>query len=66
MKGPTINGKPHSLIVMRVLERDEQGRPSKCIVGYDDTSFRLDDPGLPNEFMTAFVPTEMINKRTIN
>lgn len=61
MKGPVINGKQHSLIVLRVLEWDDSGRPSKCLIGYDDTVFKLDD-GQPNVFLTAFVYDEAVSK----
>jgi len=57
MKTRNIKGKEYSLIVLRVLEWDDQGRPSKTIIGYDDTTFRLDD-GTPNHFITAFVPVD--------
>jgi hypothetical protein len=53
-----IKGKPHSLVVLRVLEWDEKGRPSKCVIGYDDTTFRIDDE-TPNEFFTVLVPVGM-------
>jgi hypothetical protein len=64
MKGPTINGKPHDLIVLRVLEWDASGRPSKCEIGYDDTTFRLDDATKPNEFITAFAQTDSLKGAT--
>lgn len=60
MKGPIINGKPHDLVVLRVLEWDDKGRPSKAEIGYDDTTFRLDDPEKPNEFITAFAAAESL------
>lgn len=63
MKTVTIGGKIHALIVLRILEWDEQGRPSKAIIGHPDTVFRLDDPNQPNEFLTAFVSQEMLEKQ---
>lgn len=59
-----IRGKQYSLVVLRVLEWDEQGRPSKCIVGYDDTSFDLRDDAVSREFMTCYVLEEMTTPRT--
>lgn len=66
MKGPVINGKPHALVILRILEWDASGRPSKCIIGYDDTTFNLDEPNTPNEFLTAFINAEMIKTHTRN
>lgn len=62
-KHPLINGKPYTLVVMRVIEWDEKGRPSKCIVGHDDTTFDLRDDKVSREFMTAFIPAEMHEPR---
>lgn len=59
-----IKGKDYSIVILRVIERDGSGRPSKCVIGYDDTTFRLDDPKVSNEFITAFVPTDVIKKVT--
>ena len=59
-----INGKPYRLVVLRVLEWDELGRPSKCIVGYDDTTFDLRDEKVSREFMTAFVLEDMTKPQT--
>jgi hypothetical protein len=61
-----IRGKAHKLVVLRVLDWDELGRPSKCIVGYDDTTFDLRDESVSREFMTAYVPEEMVKPRTRN
>lgn len=60
----TIRGKEYSLVVLRILEWDENGRPSKCIIGHDDTVFRLSDQSEENHFLTAYVPTDMIRKAT--
>jgi len=59
MKGPVINGKQYVVVVLRPVEWDEQGRPSKVIVGYGNETFRLDDPNLANEFFVAFAPEGM-------
>lgn len=66
MKGPIINGKQYSLVVLRPTEWDDKGRPSKAIIGYDDATFRLDDPNQANEFLTAFVQSDSIKERTTN
>ena len=58
-----IKGQVHTLVLLRVLEWDDQGRPSKCIVGYDDTEFRIDNDQVSNEFMTAYVPKDMTTIR---
>ncbi len=64
MRNPLLNGKPHSLVVLRVLESDGAGRPSKCSIGYDDTTFDISDKQAhPNEFVTAFVPSHMTQTR---
>jgi hypothetical protein len=66
MKGPTINGKSYELVVLRILQWDNAGRPSKAEIGYDDTEFRLDDESKPNEFLSAFVPSDSIGKPRTN
>lgn len=63
MKSPFINGTQYELVVLRISDWDEQGRPSKAEIGYDDTSFRLDDPSKSNEFLTAFVPIFCIKSK---
>lgn len=64
MKGPSINGKPHQLVVLRITARDDMGRPSECLIGYDDTTFRVDDPSVSNDFLTAFVQADSVKPRT--
>lgn len=54
-----LRGEVHRLIVLKVVERDEAGRPSKCEVGYDDTTFQLADG---DEFITAWVPEKVCGK----
>lgn len=66
MKGPIVNGKQYNVVVLRPVEWDEQGRPTKVIVGYDNEKFRLDDPNLVNEFYTAFVPEKMTEPKARN
>lgn len=48
----TIGGKDYFLVVLKVLERDGQGRPIKFHCGYDDSVFQLSGD---EEFITAFV-----------
>lgn len=59
-----VNGKDHSAVVLRVTDWDEKGRPSKVVVGYDDTVFDLRDESQSREFYTALVPTVMTARRT--
>lgn len=63
-RGRQIKGRDYVLVVLRVHEWDEQGRPSKCTIGYDDTSFDLRDDAVSREFITAYVPAEMTTPRT--
>lgn len=65
MKGCVIKGEQYALVVLRITEWDAHGRPSKATIGYDDTTFRLDD-GTPNEFLTAFVKQDCVQPRTRN
>lgn len=60
MNGPIINGEEYTLIVLKVVERDERGRPSKVQVGYDDTTFNVADG---DEFLTAFVKTQTVTPK---
>lgn len=64
MKGPIINGEQYQIVVLRILEWDAAGRPSKAEIGYDDTTFRLDDAEKPNHFLTAFVKAESVKAAT--
>ncbi len=48
----TIKGDDYVLVVLKVLEKDGFGRPSKCQVGYDDTTFKLEGG---EEFVTAWM-----------
>lgn len=65
-RGPRINGKLYDLVVLRVLEWDAKGRPSKAVIGYDDTTFDLRDDQVSREFMTAFVPFDMTKPQSRN
>lgn len=56
-----IRGEPHSLVVMKVVESDAQGRPRKLEVIYDEESVAVKD-GF--EFITAYVPEKVVAKRT--
>lgn len=48
--------KEYILAVLQVLEHDSLGRPSKVMIGYDDTKFNVQGG---EEFWTAFLPVEM-------
>lgn len=50
-----IKGKDYQLVVLHVLERDAEGRPSKVTVGYDDTTFKVAGG---EQFLTAYVSVE--------
>lgn len=61
MNGPTINGDKYALVVLKVLERDETGRPAKVLMGYDDTTFSVEEGA---EFLTAFVKADLVKPAT--
>lgn len=63
MKTRSIRGKDHHLVVLHVIERDARGRPSKVIVGYDDSKFKVSGG---EEFFTAYVPVEMGKTRELH
>jgi hypothetical protein len=46
-----INDEEHVLIVLKVLDYDSKGRPSKVEIGYDDTTHHLVGG---ERFITAF------------
>lgn len=50
-----VGGKAYRLVVLRIMEWDEKGRPSKAIIGYGDTTFDLRDDSVSREFITGFV-----------
>lgn len=49
------------LVVLLVKGRDEHGRPRECAMGHEDTTFKLQGG---EEFITAWVPEKLVNKRT--
>jgi hypothetical protein len=53
VKHRTIAGKEHQLVVLKVTSRDERGRPKTCDVGFDDTTFKLEQN---DHFITCWVP----------
>lgn len=59
-----IRSKQYRLVVLRIMDWDERGRPSKCVIGHEDTIFDLTEDGGSREFMTAFVPADMLEPRT--
>jgi len=54
--------KGHTLVILRVRERDAFGRPTKCDVGYEDTTFQQLKDG--DEFITAYVPKKLVLPKT--
>lgn len=60
MNGPIINGEQYQLIILRVKARDPEGRPSEAQLGYDDTTFEVQEG---TEFITAFVPAHTVAPR---
>lgn len=52
IKTRTIRNETYILVVLRVIERDGHGRPSKCEVGFDDSVFKIKGG---EEFITAWV-----------
>ena len=58
VKGP--KGKPYRLVLIKVLSRDGQGRPSECVIGYDETEFTLEGGEV---FITGFVPVDQVAKK---
>lgn len=59
MKTREIKGKDYVLVVLRITDWDDKGRPSAATIGWDDSTFDLRDPKVSREFMTAWVPAEM-------
>lgn len=47
--------------VFRVLTKDEKGRPEECVFLPEDRIVELNKNG-GDEFMTAFVPVDLIDK----
>ena len=56
----TIKGENHIAIVLRVAQRDEQGRPSLYTVIYPEGIANLKDPMQENEFAIAWVRDVMV------
>lgn len=56
-----IRGKLYELVVLKVLERDAQGRPSKFECGYDDSVFKIDGG---EDFITAYIHQDSLAPRT--
>lgn len=52
MKRRNIKGHDHVLVVLKTLERDAFGRPTKVEVGYDDSVFKLEGG---EEFYTGYI-----------
>lgn len=60
MKELTLGAERYVLVVLRILEVDAHGRPSKCEVGYDDTTFHLSEDQAKNHFITAYVKEDLV------
>ena len=54
-----IRGEEYALVVLKITGRDRHGRPSAAVIGYDDTSFHVEDG---DEFITAWVKAEFTRK----
>lgn len=61
MRKKTIQGKDCVLVVLKVEERDEFGRPRKVTVGFDDSTFKLEGG---EEFYTAWISAEAAHIET--
>jgi hypothetical protein len=53
------NGKVHDLALFRILDRDAQGRPKGLELIYDENIVHIEGG---EEFMTGFLPREMVKK----
>lgn len=56
-----INGERHTPIVLKVRERDDFGRPTLCEVGYEDSSFSVEDGA---EFLVVWAKRKTVAPRT--
>jgi hypothetical protein len=65
-KGPVINGEQYDTVVFRVTEWDDKGRPSKALIGYDDTTFDLRDDAVSREFLVGFLKHDCVQPQTRN
>ena len=57
-----VRGERHELVVLRVDELDEWGRPLKVSVMYEGDVANLRD-GSSTNFVTAFVPAKAIRSK---
>jgi hypothetical protein len=57
VKGPVINGEPHSVVVFLVCGRRATGEPRECKLVLDDEKIELKGG---EEFITAFIPTKVL------
>lgn len=57
MKKRNIKGHEYVLVVLKTLERDDFGRPTKVEVGYDDVTFDLKGG---EQFYTGFISATAI------
>jgi hypothetical protein len=57
-----LNGEPHCLVILKVLDRDPHGRPNRVQVVYDDTKIPVHE-GL--QLHTAWVHESATEKTGI-
>lgn len=55
----TIKGETYRLILLKVLGRDEHGRPKDAKILYDENVEHIEGG---EEYVTAFVPTKCVEK----
>lgn len=60
-RGVKIGADRYDLVLLKVTSKDEFGRPLKCDIGYDDTTFQLEGG---EEFITCFVPSKLVKPKT--
>ena len=56
-----IRGKKHGLVLLLITSRDPNGRPKSALVMYEEDVVHLKGG---EEFITAWVPTETIERRS--
>jgi hypothetical protein len=57
----SIGGKLHHLVVLKVVGHDEHGRPNFARIVYDEAKIAIQEG---DEFITAFVPANVIEKKS--
>lgn len=59
MKTRTIRGVEHRLVLLKILGRDEHGRPKEAKVLYDENVENVEGG---EEYVTALVPSKCVEK----